>query len=70
VTGLVLGPCAIPGVPHVAGVHTSTGEELRADLVLDAMGRRSGAGLLTAIGAREPHLDRALRPPGRASPRP
>jgi flavin-dependent dehydrogenase len=41
----------------VAGVHTSTGEELRADLVIDAMGRRSRAGLLTAIGAREPQVE-------------
>jgi 2-polyprenyl-6-methoxyphenol hydroxylase-like FAD-dependent oxidoreductase len=57
VTGLAPGPCAIPGVPHVAGVHTSTGEELRADLVVDAMGRRSRAELLTAIGAREPHVE-------------
>lgn len=57
VTGLAQGPCAIPGVPHVTGVHTSTGEELRADLVVDAMGRRSRAGLLTAIGAREPHVE-------------
>jgi len=39
VTGLVGGPSAIPGVPHVAGVRTAGGEELRADLVVDAMGR-------------------------------
>jgi 2-polyprenyl-6-methoxyphenol hydroxylase-like FAD-dependent oxidoreductase len=57
VTALAPGPCAIPGVPHVAGLHTSTGEQLRADLVVDAMGRRSRAGLLTAIGAREPHVE-------------
>jgi 2-polyprenyl-6-methoxyphenol hydroxylase-like FAD-dependent oxidoreductase len=56
VTGLVPGPSAVPGVPHVAGVAISSGEELRADLVVDAMGRRSPAArLLTAIGAREPH---------------
>jgi 2-polyprenyl-6-methoxyphenol hydroxylase-like FAD-dependent oxidoreductase len=29
------------GVPHVAGVRTDDGEQLRADLVVDAMGRRS-----------------------------
>jgi 2-polyprenyl-6-methoxyphenol hydroxylase-like FAD-dependent oxidoreductase len=29
------------GVPHVVGVRTESGEELRADLVVDAMGRRS-----------------------------
>jgi flavin-dependent dehydrogenase len=45
-------------VPHVAGVRTSAGEELRADLVVDAMGRRSpAADLLTAVGAREPHSE-------------
>ena len=53
--GLIAGPPAVPGVPHVAGVRTSAGQELRADLVVDAMGRRSpGAGLLTALGARPP----------------
>jgi 2-polyprenyl-6-methoxyphenol hydroxylase-like FAD-dependent oxidoreductase len=39
VTGLVTP--AYNGVPHVAGVRTETGEELAADLVVDAMGRRS-----------------------------
>jgi 2-polyprenyl-6-methoxyphenol hydroxylase-like FAD-dependent oxidoreductase len=29
------------GVPHVGGVRTDDGEQLRADLVVDAMGRRS-----------------------------
>ena len=29
------------GVPHVSGVRTDSGQELRADLVVDAMGRRS-----------------------------
>lgn len=58
VTELVAGRSAIPGIPHVAGVRTSTGEELRADLVVDAMGRRSRAvDLLTALGAREPHSE-------------
>jgi len=41
---LINGPPAIPGVPHVAGVRTTSGEEIRADLVVDAMGRRSPAG--------------------------
>jgi 2-polyprenyl-6-methoxyphenol hydroxylase-like FAD-dependent oxidoreductase len=40
------------GIPHVTGVHTSEGD-LRADLVVDAMGRRSPAvGWLGAIAAR------------------
>jgi 2-polyprenyl-6-methoxyphenol hydroxylase-like FAD-dependent oxidoreductase len=41
VTGLLTGKEAMKGVPHVVGVRTDKGEELRADLVIDAMGRRS-----------------------------
>jgi 2-polyprenyl-6-methoxyphenol hydroxylase-like FAD-dependent oxidoreductase len=42
------------GVPHVTGVRTAEGE-LRADLVVDAMGRRSPAlEWLGTIGARPP----------------
>ena len=41
------------GVPHVAGVVTDAGEELRADLVVDASGRRSQLpAWLAALGAR------------------
>jgi 2-polyprenyl-6-methoxyphenol hydroxylase-like FAD-dependent oxidoreductase len=44
-----------PGVPHVAGVQTTEGEELRADLVVDATGRRSPLPrMLEALGARSP----------------
>jgi 2-polyprenyl-6-methoxyphenol hydroxylase-like FAD-dependent oxidoreductase len=58
VTGLICGPSAIPGVPHAAGVRASTGEELRADLIVDAMGRRScAADLLSALGAQPPYLE-------------
>jgi 2-polyprenyl-6-methoxyphenol hydroxylase-like FAD-dependent oxidoreductase len=57
-TEFTAGPPAIRGIPHVAGVRTSTGEELRSDLVVDAMGRRSrGAELLTALGARPPYTE-------------
>jgi 2-polyprenyl-6-methoxyphenol hydroxylase-like FAD-dependent oxidoreductase len=43
------------GVPHVVGVRTEAGEELHADLVVDAAGRRSSLpAMLTAIGARAP----------------
>ena len=43
------------GVPNVVGVRTDDGEELRADLVVDAAGRRSALpAMLTAIGARAP----------------
>lgn len=41
VEGLVKGPEAVPGVPHIVGARTEGGEELRADLVVDATGRRS-----------------------------
>ena len=39
VTGLVARD--YDGIPHVSGVRTETGEEFSADLVIDAMGRRS-----------------------------
>jgi 2-polyprenyl-6-methoxyphenol hydroxylase-like FAD-dependent oxidoreductase len=43
------------GVPHVVGVRTDSGEELRADLVVDASGRRSPLpSMLDAVGARRP----------------
>jgi 2-polyprenyl-6-methoxyphenol hydroxylase-like FAD-dependent oxidoreductase len=55
VAGLLPGPSAAPGVPHVAGVRTEAGEELRADLVVDAMGRRTrAAGCIGALGGRPP----------------
>ena len=40
---LITGVSAVPGVPHVAGVRTTSGEAILADLVVDAMGRRSPA---------------------------
>jgi flavin-dependent dehydrogenase len=60
VDGLVTGDATAAGVPHVVGVRTDTGEELRADLVVDAAGRRSSLpAWLTAIGARPPVEERA-----------
>jgi 2-polyprenyl-6-methoxyphenol hydroxylase-like FAD-dependent oxidoreductase len=54
--GVVAGVEALPGVPHVAGVRTRDGEQIRADLVVDAMGRRSAAPKwLVELGAREPY---------------
>lgn len=41
VAELITGPSAADGIPHVAGVRTDDGHELSADLVVDAMGRRS-----------------------------
>jgi 2-polyprenyl-6-methoxyphenol hydroxylase-like FAD-dependent oxidoreductase len=38
---LLQGTSAHPDVPHVVGVRTESGEELHADLVIDAGGRRS-----------------------------
>ncbi len=52
VTGLVAGDPRSPGIPHVVGVRTDSNEELFADLVVDAGGRRSTLPkLLTDIGA-------------------
>jgi 2-polyprenyl-6-methoxyphenol hydroxylase-like FAD-dependent oxidoreductase len=52
VTELVTGPVAAKGVPNVTGARTSDGEELTADLFIDAMGRRSGlSGWLADLGA-------------------
>src|SRR5262245_36103996 len=56
IEGLVAGPEAIAGTPHVAGVRTKEGEQIPADLVVDAMGRRSPAAKwLAEVGTREPH---------------
>ena len=56
VRALVAGTPALAGVPHVVGVRTSSGDEIRADLVVDAMGRRSpAADWITGIGGRRPY---------------
>lgn len=53
VSGVIAGPSVVDGVPHVVGVRTDDGEELRADLVIDSGGRRSALGTwLKDIGAR------------------
>src|SRR6185369_4767797 len=52
---LLTGTSAIAGVPHIIGVRTTDGEEIRADLVVDARGRRSPAPKWIAdIGGRSP----------------
>jgi 2-polyprenyl-6-methoxyphenol hydroxylase-like FAD-dependent oxidoreductase len=44
------------GIPHVCAVRTDSGEELRADLLVDAMGRRSQlARWLEAAGTKPVH---------------
>jgi 2-polyprenyl-6-methoxyphenol hydroxylase-like FAD-dependent oxidoreductase len=58
IAGLLSGSSALPGVAHVAGVRTTDGEEIRADLVVDATGRRSRATeWLTQLGARAPEVE-------------
>jgi 2-polyprenyl-6-methoxyphenol hydroxylase-like FAD-dependent oxidoreductase len=59
VRGLLTGEPRTAGVPHVVGVVTEDGEEPRADLVVDASGRRSPLpAWLAAIGARPPEEER------------
>ena len=58
VTGLLTGP-PVAGVPHVTGVMTGSGTAVRADLVVDTMGRRSPViGMLEAAGGRRPLEER------------
>src|ERR1700722_805265 len=55
VASLLNGPSATKGIPHVTGVRTTDGEEVSADLVIDATGRASKLpDWLAAIGARRP----------------
>jgi 2-polyprenyl-6-methoxyphenol hydroxylase-like FAD-dependent oxidoreductase len=55
VGALLGGRATLPGVPHVAGVATADGEQLHADLVVDASGRRSPLPVLLAdLGAAAP----------------
>jgi 2-polyprenyl-6-methoxyphenol hydroxylase-like FAD-dependent oxidoreductase len=52
---LTTGASAISCVPHIVGVRTTSGEEIRADLVVDAMGRRSPAcKWIVSAGGRRP----------------
>jgi 2-polyprenyl-6-methoxyphenol hydroxylase-like FAD-dependent oxidoreductase len=55
VDGLLTRSSAASGIPHVTGVRTVNGEEISADLIVDAMGRHSKVpNWLEAIGARRP----------------
>lgn len=55
IASLLTGPSAATGIPHVTGVRTMDGEEVSADLVIDATGRASKLPeWLEAIGARRP----------------
>src|SRR4051794_28761081 len=56
VAGLMTGPRKQSGVLHVTGVRTDDGEEVAADLVVDAMGRKTpSADWFTAAGGAVPH---------------
>lgn len=56
VAGLLTGTPTRDGVPHVVGVRTDDGDEIRADVVVDVTGRRSPLpAWLAGIGARPPH---------------
>jgi len=56
VAELLPGPPAVSGVPHVAGVRTAAGETIRADLAVDAMGRRSPLPrMLETLGGTPPY---------------
>jgi 2-polyprenyl-6-methoxyphenol hydroxylase-like FAD-dependent oxidoreductase len=55
VVGLLTGKSTATGIPHVIGVRTRDGEEIFADLIIDAMGRRSNLpNWLEAVGSRRP----------------
>ena len=55
ISGFTTGTSASAGVPHVTGLRLATGEEIDADLVIDATGRRSPTpDWLADIGARAP----------------
>jgi 2-polyprenyl-6-methoxyphenol hydroxylase-like FAD-dependent oxidoreductase len=54
---LLTGPQVADRAPHATGVRTSDGAEMRADLVVDAMGRRSPLlEWLGALGAATPEV--------------
>lgn len=55
VDGLVVGSQRTPGIPHVVGVRLDSGEEVLADLVIDASGRNAPTmRWLAGIGATTP----------------
>jgi 2-polyprenyl-6-methoxyphenol hydroxylase-like FAD-dependent oxidoreductase len=59
IDGVLTGPSVEDGTPHIVGVRCATGEEVRADLVIDTLGRRSPmASWLAAAGARPPVEER------------
>ena len=63
VAGLLTGAPAAAGVIHVTGVRTEAGEELPADLVIDASGRRSALPTWLA-GAGSPPIEQEVEDSG------
>jgi 2-polyprenyl-6-methoxyphenol hydroxylase-like FAD-dependent oxidoreductase len=56
VTEPIGGASVLPGVPHISGVRTAEGVDVDADLVIDAMGRRSKlTEWVQAVGGRPPY---------------
>ncbi len=56
VDGPIVGRSVRPGIPHVIGVRTKDGAVFSADLIIDAMGRRSTLGeWVVALGGRAPY---------------
>jgi 2-polyprenyl-6-methoxyphenol hydroxylase-like FAD-dependent oxidoreductase len=53
---LIVGASVRAGVPHICGVRTADGANISADLVIDAMGRRSKlTDWVKAVGGRRPY---------------
>lgn len=56
VAELLTAPTAASGIPHIMGVRAADGREFKANLVVDAMGRRSHLpDLLVAAGCQRPY---------------
>ncbi|HET6818319.1 MAG TPA: FAD-dependent oxidoreductase [Mycobacteriales bacterium] len=59
IDGVLTGSSVEDGTPHIVGVRCADGSEVRADLVIDALGRRSPMGSwLSTVGARPPVEER------------
>lgn len=59
VVGVLSGTPVIDGVPHVVGAVTRDGGQFRAELVVDAMGRRSTFGDWCQSAGGEPPMEKA-----------
>jgi 2-polyprenyl-6-methoxyphenol hydroxylase-like FAD-dependent oxidoreductase len=58
VAGLLTGTPVVGGAPHVTGIRTTGGDDVAADLVVDATGRRTKVGeWLRAAGGLAPYVE-------------